>query len=127
MGVWQKILYLSVSGALGSLARYGLAGLVQRWAGASFPWGTLSVNILGSFFFGLVWALSAERALLGAEARLFILTGFLGAFTTFSTFTAETANLLADSEILLASANIFGSVGLGLGFFWLGLALGRLI
>jgi len=127
MNVWQRILCLSIAGAAGTLARYGLSGLVQRHSGALFPWGTLIVNSIGCFLFGLVWALAMERMVIGSDARLLILTGFMGAFTTFSTFTAETGNMLADAQWVLGLVNSLGGLAVGLIMFFLGLFLGRWI
>lgn len=121
----QKLLWLALAGGLGTLARYGLGGLVQRWTGATFPWGTLSVNLLGCLLFGVVWAVAGERWVLRPELRLILLVGFMGAFTTFSTFVSETGQLLADSEWLLAAANVLLQNGMGLAMFFLGLAAGR--
>jgi len=127
MNVWQRIIWLSAAGALGTLSRYGLSGLVQRLAGSLFPWGTLAVNSIGCFLFGLVWVLAAERLVISGEARLVILTGFMGAFTTFSTFTAETGQMLLRAEWAAGMANVFGGVAVGLLCFFLGLFLGRLV
>ena len=123
----QKIIYLAVAGACGTLARYGLAGLVQRVAGASFPWGTFSVNALGCLLFGLVWTLTSERFAVSGELRIILFTGFLGAFTTFSTFVAESGHLFVDGEYLYGVGNILLQNGVGLVLFFLGMALGRLI
>lgn len=127
MNVWQRLICLSAAGALGTLARYGLSGLVQRVTGSLFPWGTLAVNGIGCFLFGLVWVLAAERMALSGEARLVILTGFMGAFTTFSTFSAETGQMLLRGQWAAGVANILGSLILGLLCFFLGLFLGRLV
>lgn len=127
MNVWQRVIWLSAAGALGTLARYGLSGLVQRVTGSLFPWGTLAVNGIGSFLFGLVWVLAAERMVVSGEARLVILTGFMGAFTTFSTFSAETGQMLLRAQWAAGMANLFGSLILGLLCFFLGLFLGRLV
>ena len=123
----QKLIYLSVAGACGTLARYGLAGLVQRVAGASFPWGTASVNGLGCLLFGVIWTLTSERFAGGAEVRIILLTGFMGAFTTFSTFVAESGHLFADGQHWYGLGNILLQNGVGLVLFFLGMALGRLI
>lgn len=123
----QKIIYLAGAGACGTLARYGLAGLVQRLVGTGFPWGTASVNALGCLLFGLIWTLTTERFIVSGELRLVLLTGFMGAFTTFSTFVAESGHLLADGQDWYGLGNILLQNGVGLVLFFLGLALGRLI
>ena len=121
----QKLLLIGLAGGLGTLARYGLSGLVHRWAGADFPWGTVTVNAMGCFLFGVVWALAGERLALSPEARIVILIGFMGAFTTFSTYVSETGEMLAESQWLLASGNILLQNILGIVLFFLGVALAR--
>jgi len=123
----QKLLLLAAAGAAGALARYGLAGLVQRGLGTAFPWATLVVNVAGCFLFGLVWAVGEERMAIGPGTRTILLVGFLGAFTTFSTFTFETSELLHDARYLAAAGNILGQVALGIVGLLGGIALGRLI
>ena len=125
MTATSKLLWLAGAGALGTLARYGLGGLVQRLHESIFPWGTFVVNALGCFLFGLVWTLAEERLVIGGETRAVILVGFMGAFTTFSTFAFETAAMLRDAEWLLAAANLLAHNGLGLAGFFLGVGLGR--
>jgi fluoride exporter len=128
--LWSKLLWLSLAGVAGTLARYGLQGLVQRWSGSSFPWGTYAVNALGCFLFGAVWALGGERMLFGAnsaEIRGIILIGFMGAFTTFSSFAAESGNLLADKEWAMAAGNILLQNVSGIGLFFAGRFAGRWI
>ncbi len=120
-----KLTWLAVTGAVGTLARYGLGGLVQRLHQTSFPWGTLVVNGLGCFLFGLVWTLAEERLLISGETRTVILVGFMGAFTTFSTYAFETSAMLRDAEWLLAGGNLLAHNLLGLTLFFLGAALGR--
>jgi CrcB protein len=119
-------MWIGAAGALGALARYSLAGLVQRIGGANFPWGTLTVNILGSFLFGVVWSLAEERMIISGETRLIVLTGFMGAFTTFSTFMFETSALLREAEWSLAALNLAGQNMVGLVCLFLGLLVGRL-
>jgi fluoride exporter len=121
----QKLLLLALAGALGTLARYGLGGLVQSHVGKVFPWGTVVVNLLGCLLFGLVWASLEERWPTSGETRAIILIGFMGAFTTFSTFMFETQQLLRDAEWLWAAGyftlhNVGGFVALVAG-----LAVGR--
>jgi len=123
----QKLIWLGGAGALGTLCRFGLSGLVQRVSNGAFPWGTLTVNVVGCFFFGLVWSLGEERLLISGEHRLIVLAGFMGAFTTFSTFAFENAQLLRDAEWLLTAGNLAAQNVLGIVCVILGIALGRLI
>lgn len=121
----QKLLVLGLAGGLGSLCRYGLSGLVQRLAGASFPLGTFAVNVLGCFLFGLVWGALEDRVGLNPEIRLIALTGFMGAFTTFSTFAFESMSLIQHAQWPAALANVAGQTVLGLVMILAGTALGR--
>jgi fluoride exporter len=121
----RRILLLAVAGAIGTLARYGLSGVVQRLAGAGFPWGTLAVNGLGCFLFGVVWSLAEDRLLISGQTRLILLVGFMGAFTTFSTYMFETRQMLAASEWLLGTANFLVENFAGIALVLLGIALGR--
>ncbi|MBN2451545.1 MAG: fluoride efflux transporter CrcB [Lentisphaeria bacterium] len=125
--MWQKLLCIGLAGACGTLARYGLSGLLQRWAGSGFPWGTLGVNALGCLAFGVVWSLASIRMSLSPELRAILLVGFLGAFTTFSTFVSESGQLVADGEYLRALCNVLLQNGIGLVLFAAGMALGRLL
>lgn len=122
----QKLLLIGLAGALGALARYSLGGLVQRFTGATFPWGTFFVNIIGAFLFGLIWSLVEQRLVISVEARVIILSGFLGAFTTFSSFMFETSSLIGEAQWGLALLNVGGQIVLGLAAMFLGLAAGRL-
>jgi CrcB protein len=125
-GVPRTIL-VGLGGLVGSLARYWLAGVMQRLNGMDFPVGTLTVNVLGSFVVGVVMVLSLERGLLNADMRLLLAVGLCGGFTTMSTFSYETMALLRDGEMALAFSNL--SVTLGLCFLavWLGGLVGRLL
>jgi CrcB protein len=122
----MKILLIALAGALGALARWGLAGIVQARSGFSFPVGTAVVNILGCFLFGVIVTLAEERFVFSAQVRIMLLTGFLGAFTTFSTYTFETAGLISGGQPLAALANAAGQVIFGLSAFFLGRAIVRL-
>lgn len=123
----NKLLLIAVAGGLGSLARYGLTGLVQRLDGVGFAWGTPVVNLCGCFLFGLIWSLAEERMMISGETRAVVLTGFMGAFTTFSTYIFETGELLRDAQYGLAAWNVgFQTVG-GLIIFFIGLAAGRYV
>ena len=121
----QQLVLISLAGAAGALARYGLAGLVQGLTGSAFPWGTAVVNVLGSFLFGVIWSLAETHLSISAETRTIILTGFMGAFTTFSTFMFETGALLRADQGLLALANLGLQITLGLLCLFFGLAVGR--
>ena len=123
----MKWLWIALAGAAGTLARYWLGASVQRLAGGSFPWGTVVINVSGCFVFGLFWALAVERFNIDSELRIIILLGFMGAFTTFSSFIFETMELLKDSEWLLAGLNMIGQNILGLAGLFLGWTLGRIV
>ena len=111
-------------GFLGALARYGLSGLVHRQVPlTTFPYGTLVVNLLGCLAIGVIAGLAESRQLFGPEFRAFALIGFLGGFTTFSTFGYETFALLHNDQYLQAAANVGTHVILGLALVWLGYAL----
>lgn len=123
----DKWIGLAAAGVLGTLARYGLSGLVQRIAGAGFPWGTAVVNLTGCFLFGLLWTLLEGRIQVRPEIRTVVFIGFFGAFTTFSSFVAETALLMRDSQWLYAGANMIGQNVLGIVVLLAGMALGRMV
>ena len=121
-----KLLWIFLGGGVGSLLRYGMGGAVQRMFNTVFPWGTLSVNLLGSFAIGFLWELFADRTV-GPEVRMLIFVGLLGGFTTFSTFALETTAFLRDSQWLRACGNMAAHNGMGLVAMFLGLATGRVI
>jgi CrcB protein len=123
--VWKQLIWLALAGAVGTLSRYGLAGLVQLLTGAKFPWGTLAVNGVGCFCFGLVWTLAEDRLVISGQVRFIVLTGFMGAFTTFSTFGFETGEMLRDSQWSDAAWNVLLNNVLGIAAVFLGLTLGR--
>lgn len=125
--MFQKIFFLAFAGAAGTLARYWLGGLVQRNIPTDFPFGTAAVNIIGCLIFGLLWAFMESRLSIGGQMRMVIFVGFFGAFTTFSSFVFETAQLLEESQWLWASANIILQNVLGLVSIIIGLTIGRLI
>ncbi len=127
MNPLAKIIWIAGAGAAGALARYSLTGLVFRVYGGTFPAGTFIVNIVGCFLFGLVWPLAEERLLVSGELRTIILVGFVGSFTTFSTYVFESQELLRDAQWLAAGVNIFGQTILGVGALLLGLWIGRTI
>ena len=122
---FQRTLLVALGGLVGCVARYWLAGVVQRVGDHGFPTGTLAVNVLGSLIIGLVMTLSLERGLVDEDIRILITTGFCGGFTTMSTFSYETLALLRDGERLLALGNVGISVVACLGAVWTGSVLGR--
>jgi len=121
----MKILMVAVFGGVGAVARYGLSAGIYRYTGTQFPWGTAVVNILGCFLFGLVVSFADGRNLMPHTLRLYVLTGFMGAFTTFSTFGFESVVLLDRGNWLWCGANIAGQVGLGIMAIMFGLWLGK--
>jgi len=123
----EKLGLIALAGAAGTLARYWLSGLVYDLAGREFPWGTAVVNILGCFLFGLVWELGGERMIIRNETRAIILTGFMGAFTTFSTFIFESGAFLEDGRVLPALANVGFQTVVGFAALFGGLMLGRML
>jgi CrcB protein len=115
-------LWIAIGSALGGVARYWCSGLAARLIGETFPWGTLIVNVVGSFIIGFFATLTAPdgRIFVGANARQFVMVGFCGGFTTFSSFSLQTLNLMNDGEWLQVGANIGGSVVLCLIAVWIG-------
>ena len=121
-----KWISLLTGGIAGTAARYLLAGAVYSWLGTQFPYGTMIVNLIGCFLIGFFAVLAEEKFLLGPNARLLLMAGFCGAFTTFSAFMLETANLMKDGEILRAFLNVLISVIAGFMFLRLGVLLGKI-
>jgi fluoride exporter len=125
-------LWVAIGGALGSMARYGIVGLVGARAGGGFPYGTIVVNVTGSMLIGFVGTLSGpdSRFFVPVYGRLFLMTGICGGYTTFSAFSLETANLMRGGNWGAALANVGFSVILCLVAIWVGhvgaLALDRL-
>jgi fluoride exporter len=119
------VLAVALGSALGGVARYGLSGLVARSFGETFPWGTLIVNVLGSFLIGFVATLTGPdgRVLVSPVTRQFWMPGIFGGFTTFSAFSLQTLRLAQDGEWTRAGANVSLSVVLCLLGVWLGALL----
>jgi CrcB protein len=116
-----SLLAVACGGAVGAAARYGIGLLLARLLAAPFPWGTWAVNLLGCLLIGVAAGTLAEANL--PTLRLLVVTGFLGAFTTFSTFSYDTLHLWTRGHATLALVNAGGSVLLGLVFVWIGLQL----
>ncbi|MGH8492117.1 MAG: fluoride efflux transporter CrcB [Moraxellaceae bacterium] len=114
----NALLLVALGGALGSVARYGVSLGVNRWAQtvspntAVFPWGTLFVNIVGSFLIGLIMVVLMKAGEGRENYRLLLVTGIMGGFTTFSSFSWETWKLIEDGRLLLAAANVLMSVAI---------------
>jgi CrcB protein len=114
--------WVAIGGALGSVARFWCSGAVARLIGETFPWGTLVVNVVGSFIIGFAaTAMGPDgRIFVGTTARQFVMTGFCGGFTTFSSFSLQSLNLLNDGEWVHAASNVGLSVALCFISVWLG-------
>ena len=120
------VIYVAVAGGLGAISRYYLSGLAQR-VGSGFPYGTLTVNLVGSFLLGLIMQAGISTDLMPRALRLALTIGFLGAFTTFSTFSYETLGYLEDGAWLTASLNVLINVVPGIIAVFLGAFLARTI
>jgi CrcB protein len=119
-------LWVALGAAIGGVARFGLSGLIAGWIGAAFPWGTLVVNITGSFVIGVFGTLTGPDGvfLVPGSLRLFVMVGVLGGYTTFSSFSLESLNLMQNGEWLAAGGYVAGSVLFCLAGVWLGHVLG---
>jgi CrcB protein len=115
-------LWIAIGSALGGVARYGCSSLMAHWIGETFPWGTLLVNVVGSFVIGLFVGMTGPdgRLLASPDLRLFVTVGFCGGYTTFSSFSLQTLNLLRDGDVLRAGMNVLASVSLCMLAVWLG-------
>ncbi len=123
-------LWVAIGGAIGSMARFGIGGLVSHKVGESFPFGTLAVNIAGSFIVGFLGALTSSEGRLNPQSRAFatqfLMIGVCGGFTTFSSFSLQTLNLMRDGEWLYAGGNVLLSVVLCLIAVWFGFMAGAM-
>ena len=123
----QTVVYIAVFGALGCVSRYYLSGWTYEKLGWGFPWGTLSVNVVGAFIIGLIMELGLRNANIPANLRIGLVTGFLGGLTTFSTFSYETFKLLETGRFLVAFSNVIISVSVCLLFTWLGIVVAKVL
>jgi CrcB protein len=118
---------IALGGALGALARYQLATAIQARIPAGFPWGTFVVNVTGCFVMGIAATMMTERLVVHPSWRFLIPIGFIGAYTTFSTFAFETFQAITEGAWAVGAANVFGSVAAGYAALWLGVILARMI
>lgn len=123
----MNFLIVGAGGFIGAIARYAVSAWIGQQWGRSFPLGTFAVNVSGSFMIGLLMSLFTERFMVAPQLRLLLVVGFLGAYTTFSTFEYETGALIKDSEWLIALANIVFSVVAGFAAFKLGEVIAKSI
>jgi len=123
----RLILVVGLGGFVGAVARYLVGGWVQRLLPAAFPYGTLAVNVIGSLLLGAVFELGTARGALDPQLRLMLGVGVLGAFTTFSTFSLETLNLVREGSVFLAGTNVATNLLLCLAAVWLGIVLVRVM
>ena len=121
----DKLIWIAFAGALGSLARYGVATYVQRRADTTFPWGVMAANMIGSFLFGLLWAYSEEREWVNENMRVAAFAGFLGAFTTFSTFAFDNAQFARASNWQFFITNIVLANAAGIALAFAGFRAGK--
>ena len=123
----KVLIFIAMGGAVGAVLRYGASLGVYSFMGRGFPYGTLFVNVTGSLLMGLLGVLMLERFNIGPEWRAAVLVGVLGSFTTFSTFSIETLNLLEQGDVMRAVTNILLSVLVCLVAVWFGVLIGRQI
>ena len=122
----QQILFIALGGSLGAVARYAISTYIYQSVNEVFPWGTLVVNLSGSFIIG-AFAEIFETAMIPSEWRSLVTIGFIGAYTTFSTYSLETLSLLREGELWLATMNVLASNILGIVFVGLGIYSSRII
>lgn len=120
-----QLLAIAAGGSVGAVMRFIVSTGIYSWLGRGFPYGTLVVNVIGSLLMGLLYELFLQRLSVSPEVRAVLLVGFLGAFTTFSTFSIETINLIEQGYVIKAIVNILASVILCVLAAWAGLQIAR--
>ena len=123
----EKLIPVAIGGAAGALARYGTVLLYERYTQTAFPLAILTVNVLGSFMFGLVWAYAEDRDWIAENMRLLVLTGFMGSFTTFSTFAFDEAMFVRNSSWAMFVLNLVVSNAAALIAVFIGFRIGKAI
>lgn len=121
----MRTIWVGIAGFFGAIARYALGGFISDRTHGAFPWETLVINVSGAFALGFIFTLLTERFMLNPTVRIALTVGFLGAYTTFSTFAFETMRLAQDGAMLLASINVVASIGAGLLAVYAGTWAGR--
>ena len=124
---WVQFCWVALGGALGACSRFWMSSWLNQLNTSHFPLGTFGVNVLGSFLFGVLSIVIFSAADLREPMRLLILVGFLGAFTTFSTFSFETVRLLEEGQMAMAGINVLVSCVLCFAGVWLGVVLARIL
>ena len=125
--MWQQIMWIALAGACGTLARYGISELVKHFSGSEFPWGTLVVNAIGCLAFAFVWSLAEQRQWISPQTRTIMLVGFMGAFTTFSTYMFETDQLYQQGHFWSATGNLLAQNTLGILAILSGVSLAKVV
>ena len=123
----ERFLFICLGGAIGTGLRYVTSGLAARWLGAEFPYGTLIVNVVGSFLIGLIQQIGTTTVLVPETTRLFLTVGIMGGLTTYSAFSYETVRLVQLGAWGQAWINVLLTTALCLGVCFLGIAAGRLV
>jgi CrcB protein len=123
--MFQRLLLIGVAGLAGTLCRYGLSGFVARRVGETFPTGTLLVNVIGCFVAGVLLYTLNERFLISELVRTTLMIGFLGGFTTFSSFGVQTFTLMREGEMFFAVMNVLLSNVIGIASVWVGYSLAK--
>ena len=123
----MRSIWIGLAGFFGAVARYQLDSLVARYHRSDFPWGTLVVNLSGCFLLGLVFTLSSARLDANPDLRAAVTVGFIGTYTTFSTFSLQAVRLTEDGAVGLALGYVGASVVVGLLAAWAGMAAGRVL